>query len=62
MGIYEVIIIDDEISRMIHSGASEQEMEAQARKSTSGIRTDGRLKVLSGETTIDEILRVTMDD
>ncbi|MBT3427186.1 MAG: type II secretion system ATPase GspE [Gammaproteobacteria bacterium] len=62
MGIYEVIIIDDDISRMIHSGASEQEMEAQARKKTSGIRTDGRLKVLSGETTIDEILRVTMED
>jgi general secretion pathway protein E len=62
MGIYEIIIIDDEISRMIHSGASEQEMEAQARKSTSGIRADGRLKVLSGETTIEEILRVTMDD
>ena len=43
-------------------GASEPEMEKQARTVSSGIRDDGRSKVLAGITTIDEILRVTMAD
>ena len=47
---------------MIHMGASEPEMEKQARLHSIGIRDDGRSKVLAGMTTIDEILRVTMAD
>ena len=62
MGIYELVKIDDEIRRMIHSGASELDMEAHARSLSSGIRDDGRQKVLAGLTTIDEVLRQTMDD
>ena len=62
VGIYEVVVIDDEIRRMIHSGTSELEIEQYARKHTTGIRDDGRTKILEGSTTIDEILRVTMED
>ncbi len=62
LGIYEVVLVDDELRRMIHGGASEMDMEVQARKRTAGIREDGRAKVLLGETTIDEVLRVTMED
>ena len=62
MGIYELVKIDDEIRRMIHSGASELDIEAHARSQSSGIRDDGRQKVLAGLTTIDEVLRQTMDD
>ena len=62
MGIYELVKIDDEIRRMIHSGASELDMEAHARSQSFGIRDDGRQKVLAGLTTIDEVLRQTMDD
>ena len=62
MGIYEVIQIDDDIRRMIHSGASELDIEAHARAQSPGIRDDGRQKVLEGLTTIDEVLRQTMDD
>jgi general secretion pathway protein E len=62
MGIYEVVLIDDEMRRMIHSGASEMDLELQARTKTPGIREDGRIKVLEGSTTIDEVLRVTMED
>jgi general secretion pathway protein E len=47
---------------MIHSGASEMDLELQARTKTPGIREDGRIKVLEGSTTIDEVLRVTMED
>jgi general secretion pathway protein E len=62
MGIYEVVQIDDELRRMIHGGASELDMDAYARSKTTGIRDDGRQKVLEGQTTIDEVLRQTMED
>jgi general secretion pathway protein E len=56
------VVIDDELRRLIHSGASELDMEAHAHTRATGIRDDGRQKVLSGQTTIDEVLRVTMED
>ena len=60
-GIYELVVIDDELQTMIHDGASEQEMARQARKSTPSIRRDGIEKILQGVTTIDEVLRVTRE-
>ncbi len=61
-GIYEVVAMDDELRRMIHNGTSELDMEDYVRTRTTGIRDDGRKRVLQGRTTIDEILRVTMED
>ena len=61
-GIYELIVVDDQMRTMIHDGASEQELERYARHTTPSIREDGRAKVLRGETTIEEVLRVTRED
>jgi general secretion pathway protein E len=61
-GIYELIMVDDAMRTMIHDGASEQEVERHARLTTPSIRDDGRAKVLRGETTLEEILRVTRED
>ena len=61
-GIYELIVVDDQMRTMIHDGASEQELEKYARNVTPSIRDDGRAKVLRGETTIEEVLRVTRED
>jgi general secretion pathway protein E len=61
-GIYELIVVDDQMRTMIHDGASEQELERYARNATPSIRDDGRAKVLRGETTIEEVLRVTRED
>ena len=47
---------------MIHDGASEQALEAHARKRSPGIRQSGIEKVRRGETTLEEVLRVTQDD
>ncbi len=47
---------------MIHDGASEQDLERYARTLTPGIRDDGLRKVLAGETTLEEVLRVTRED
>jgi general secretion pathway protein E len=61
-GIYELILIDDTLRTMIHDGAGEQEIERYARKFTPSIRDDGLGRVLKGETTIEEVLRVTRED
>ncbi len=61
-GIYELIEVDHKISEMIHNSASEQELEAAARQKTPSIRDDGFRRVLSGETTIEEVLRVTRQE
>ena len=61
-GIYEVVAIDDSLRRMIHQGASEMEMEAHVRQRGTGIREDGCEKILAGQTSIDEVIRLTMED
>ena len=58
-GIYELIEIDEMLREMIHDGASEQAMLAQARKNYQGIDADGRRRIISGETCLEEVLRVT---
>ena len=47
---------------MIHDGVSEQDLERYARTKGPSIRADGRHKVLNGETTLEELLRVTRED
>jgi general secretion pathway protein E len=61
-GIYELVLIDDAMRTMIHDGASELELDRYARTLTPSIRDDGRRRVLAGETTIEEVLRVTRED
>ena len=60
-GIYELVLVDEEMRTMIHDGDSEQELEAHARKKTASIADDGARLVLAGETTFEEILRVTRE-
>jgi len=61
-GVYELAIVDDHMRTMIHDGAAEHELERYARTHTPSIRDDGRAKVLQGETTLEEVLRVTRED
>jgi general secretion pathway protein E len=58
-GIYELIAIDDAMRTMIHDGASEQSLEKYARTQTPSIRDDGQRRVLAGDTTLEEVLRVS---
>ncbi|MGK0500141.1 MAG: general secretion pathway protein E [Oceanicoccus sp.] len=58
-GIYEMIEINDGLRLMIHEGAGEHEMIAEARKTTGSMLDDGRRRVLAGQTTVAEVLRVT---
>jgi general secretion pathway protein E len=61
-GIYEMVMIDEDMRRMIHDGAGEHEMEAYARTKSPGIREMGLDKVRDGVTTLEEVLRVTRAD
>ncbi len=59
-GIYELLQIDDEIRRLIVMGADSNAILSAAR--TAGMRTlrqDGLQKVLAGQTTLEEVMRVT---
>jgi general secretion pathway protein E len=60
-GIYEIIEVTDEMRNMIHEGASENQLEHYARTKTSGIRQDGVRRVLNGDTSLEEVMRVTQE-
>jgi general secretion pathway protein E len=62
MGLYELLVVDDTIRSLIHKRAPEEEIVQQARKTQQSLRADGRAKVLSGRTTVEEVLRVTRED
>ena len=56
------LVVDDTLRQLIHDRASEQDMTTHARRTSPGIRDDGRDKVMAGLTTVQEVLRVTMED
>ncbi|HAU1296143.1 TPA: type II secretion system protein GspE [Legionella pneumophila] len=58
-GIYELIIVDETLRGMIHRNENLQTMENYLRPSTPSIREDGFKRVLCGDTSLAEILRVT---
>ena len=61
-GIYELAVMNDRMRVMIHDGAGEHELERAAREVTPGIRDDGRTKVLSGVTSLEELFRVAREE
>ncbi len=62
-GIYELLVVDEKIRQLIHSEAAEEEVvKAMRLNSMQSIRSDGRSRILDGKTTVDEILRVTLED
>jgi len=58
-GIYELITIDETLRGMIHRHESTQSMESYLRPTTPSIRDDGFKRVLAGDTSLAEILRVS---
>jgi general secretion pathway protein E len=59
--VFEVLHVNDEIRHLITRGAPEAEIESAAR--VNGMTTlaeDGMRAVLAGDTSLDEVLRVTM--
>ncbi|MCX7170924.1 MAG: type II secretion system ATPase GspE [Proteobacteria bacterium] len=63
MGIYELLEIDDGLRRMVHERAADQALRDYAVSSGKfrPLRDDGLRWVASGETTLEELLRVTRE-
>jgi general secretion pathway protein E len=60
-GIYELIVVDDALRTMIHDETSEGEMLKYVRRHSESLAHNGFRKVLSGETSLEEVLRVTLE-
>jgi general secretion pathway protein E len=58
-GIYEIIIIDETLRKLINQSADEQTLIEYVRIRVPSIQADGIRRVLLGETSIEEVLRVT---
>lgn len=62
IGIYEVLNNTNTIQKMITSNATANQIQAQAiLEGMITMQTDGLIKALRGETTIEEVLRVTKE-
>ncbi|MCX7205186.1 MAG: type II secretion system ATPase GspE [Proteobacteria bacterium] len=61
-GLYELLVIDENIRSMMHERATEQAMKLYASgQGMLSLRQYGVRRVLDGETTLEEVLRVTRD-
>jgi general secretion pathway protein E len=54
-----MIEADNGLRRLINEGASELDLETYARLNSSSIHEHGRARILAGETSVEEVLRVT---
>ncbi|TAA46069.1 type II secretion system ATPase GspE [Corallincola spongiicola] len=61
-GIHELLVVDEQVRELIHNDAGEQHIEKYVREFTPSIRQDGIDKVLLGQTSLEEILRVTREE
>jgi general secretion pathway protein E len=61
-GIYELLTLDEESKRLIHSAGSEQALREQAMaRGMRGLRQDGLRWVRAGVTSLEEVVRVTRE-
>jgi general secretion pathway protein E len=59
-GIYELLRVNDDLRRLIHDRVAEQSLREYAlQHGMQGMRQDGVRLVLSGVTSLEELLRVT---
>ena len=61
-GIYELVSITPNLASLIHQGASEPDLAREARQLSPSLFQDGQRLVLQGQTSLDELLRVTQED
>lgn len=62
LGIFEVFIVTDAVSKLILSRAAMREIEEQAKKDGMiTMKQDGYMKAVEGITTLEEVLRVAQD-
>ncbi len=61
-GVYELMVVDEQVQTLIHSRAAEQDLAAAARAAgLKSMREDGDRLVSQGLTSAEEVIRVTRD-
>ncbi len=58
IGLYEMVVMDDELKTMIHDGAREQELAAYAFRDSDTLLQSGARLVAQGTASAEEVLRV----
>ncbi len=58
LGLYELLIVDDRLKALIHEEASESELSSYAFAQNDNLAQSGFAHVLSGETSLEEVMRV----
>jgi general secretion pathway protein E len=62
MGIFEMMTLDDEIRKLIMNNADASVLTQAARRNgMRNLREDGWAKILSGTSTVEEVMRVTQE-
>ncbi len=61
-GVYELLVADEAFRRLVHDGAGEHQLREQARTRTPALMADAWAKVCSGQTSVEEVLRVTREE
>jgi len=59
VGLYELVVIDDQLQKLIHEGVGETTLEEAMRERVPGILDEGYRLVAQGVTSLEEVLRVT---
>ena len=61
-GVYELLVVDDDIQALIHGRSSEQDLTKVAvANGMRSMRDDGERLVSEGVTSLEEVVRVTRD-
>ncbi|MDX1594530.1 MAG: type II secretion system ATPase GspE [Gammaproteobacteria bacterium] len=61
-GIFELLTVDERLRTLIHDDASEQSLATHAHADQARLHQDGLRRVLRGETSLEEVLRVTREE
>ncbi|MSP24100.1 MAG: type II secretion system protein GspE [Myxococcales bacterium] len=63
LGIYELLLIDESVGKLILENADAQSLKRVAQQAgMDTLRDDGARKVLDGKTTVEEVLAATQED
>ncbi|HHH0662583.1 TPA: type II secretion system protein GspE, partial [Yersinia enterocolitica] len=62
IALHELLIIDTHLREAIYKEKSELDLNQLARKYTRSIEQDGIEKVIAGFTTIEEVMRINLEE
>lgn len=61
VGLYELVVVNEKLRKLIHDDAGEQELRAEAFRDVPTLAQSGYSHVLAGRTSIEEVLRVVQE-